>query len=195
MQSNTAVTFRPDDSTFSYPIAAKEIPANLGRLGRSPQDTVEPVISGPSKHREPLVEIASPYHIEAYEENISDTVERSSQQAAPHSLLEHSGSETDASVALQPSTGAVVTNTTTDVEPVIPGPSKHREPLVEIASHYQVEKTPATPWDGHLNKRRLAMYSSTLTRRQMRQFRKSPVVCRRYLLPAHHLPRVALRRR
>jgi hypothetical protein len=123
LQSNTIATFRPDDSRFSYrypiTITAKEVPANLGRLGRSPQDIVEPVIPGPSKHREPLVEIASPYHIEAHEENTSDTMERSSQQAAPHSLLEHSDSETDASVALESSTGtgAVVANTTTDVLP------------------------------------------------------------------------------
>jgi hypothetical protein len=71
------------------------------------QDVVEPVIPGPSKHREPLVEVASPYHIEAPEKNTSNTMERSSQQAAPHSLLGHSDSETGASVALQSSTSAV----------------------------------------------------------------------------------------
>ena len=81
------------------------------------QDIAEPVIPGPSKHREPPVEIASPYHIEAQEENTSDTMGQSSQQAAPDSLLKQSDSETDASVALQSSTGAVAANTTTDVHP------------------------------------------------------------------------------
>ena len=82
---------------------AKETPANPGRFERSVQDIVEPVIPGPSEHREPLVEIASPYHIEADEENTSDTMERSSKHATPYSLHEHSDSETDASVALQSS--------------------------------------------------------------------------------------------
>jgi hypothetical protein len=81
------------------------------------QDIVEPFYPGPSKHSEPLVETASPYHIEAHEENTSDTMERSSQQAAPNSLLEHSDSGTDASVALQSGIGVVTTNTTTDVQP------------------------------------------------------------------------------
>ncbi|KAF8504407.1 hypothetical protein F5888DRAFT_1655479 [Russula emetica] len=44
---------------MSYPIMAKETPANPRRLEQSMQDIVEPVISGPSKHREPLVGIAS----------------------------------------------------------------------------------------------------------------------------------------
>ena len=79
------------------------------------QDSVEPVIPGPSKLREPLVEFASPYHIEAHEDNTGDTVERSSQEAAPHSLLKHSELETGASVASQSSTGAEAANTTTDV--------------------------------------------------------------------------------
>lgn len=91
----------------------KETPANPGRLERSLQDIAEPVIPGPSKHREPLVEITSPYHIESPEDNTSETMERSSKQAAPHSLLKRS--ETDASVASQSSTGAVAANTTTDV--------------------------------------------------------------------------------
>jgi hypothetical protein len=168
LRSNTAASIRLDDRGFSYPIVGKETPANPGRLKRSTQDIVEPVIPGPSKNREPLMEIASIYHIEAHEENSSDTMERSSQQAAPRSLLtglaasnvlthaeaealvthargqvltategddiplsarlaalaeslrlerklKHSGSETDASVALQSSTGAVAANTTTDV--------------------------------------------------------------------------------
>jgi hypothetical protein len=123
LQSNTAVTFRPDDSRFSYPIVGKETPANPGRLKRSMQDTVEPVIPGPSKHREPPVEIASPYYIEAPEENTSDTMERSSKQAAPHSQLKHSDSETDASVPSQSSTGAVAANTTTDVHAFENAPS------------------------------------------------------------------------
>jgi hypothetical protein len=80
-------------------------------------DIDEPVIPEPSKHREPPVEIASPYHIEAQEENASDTMEQSSQQAAPGSILKHSDSETDASVPFQSSTGAVAANTTTDVHP------------------------------------------------------------------------------
>jgi hypothetical protein len=97
---------------------AKETPANPGRLERSRQDIAEPVIPGSSsKHREPLVDISSPYPIQAHEENTSNTMERPSQQAAPDSLLKHSDSETDASVALQPSTGAVAANTTTDVHP------------------------------------------------------------------------------
>ena len=96
---------------------AKETPANPGRLERSKQDIAEPVIPGPSKHREPLVKIASPYHIEGHEQNTSDTMEQSSHQAAPDSLLKHSDPETDASVALQPSTGAMAANTTTDVQP------------------------------------------------------------------------------
>lgn len=49
----------------------KETPANPGRFERR-QDIVEPVIPGPSKHREPLVEIPPPYHIEVHEENTSD---------------------------------------------------------------------------------------------------------------------------
>ena len=81
------------------------------------QDVVEPVIPGPSKHREHRVEIASPYHIETHEENTSDTMGQSSQQAAPDSPLRHSDSETDASVGLQSSTGAITANTTTDVPP------------------------------------------------------------------------------
>ena len=112
LRSNTAASIRLDDRGFSYPIVGKETPANPGRLGRSDQDIVEPVIPGPSKHREPLVEIASPYHIEVHEENSSDTMGRSSKQAAPHSLLKHSDSET---VASQSSTGAVAANATTDV--------------------------------------------------------------------------------
>ena len=101
LQSNTTATFRPDDSRFSYPIVGKETPANPGRLERSMQDIVEPVIQvpGPSKHREPLVEVASSYHIEAHKENTSDTMERSFQQAAPGYVFEHSDSETDASVS------------------------------------------------------------------------------------------------
>jgi hypothetical protein len=117
LQSSPDVLTRLDDRVMNYPIMAKETPANLGRLERSMQDIVDPVIPGPSKHREPLVEIASPYHIEAHEENTSDTMERSSQEAAPHSLLKHSDSETDALVASQSSNGALATNTTTDVHP------------------------------------------------------------------------------
>jgi hypothetical protein len=116
LQSNTAAFTGLDDRGFSYPIVAKEAPANSGRLERRMQEVVEPVIPGPSKPREPLIEIASPYHIEAHEENISNTMERSSQQAAPHSPLKHSDSETDATVALQ-SSGAMAANTTTDVRP------------------------------------------------------------------------------
>jgi hypothetical protein len=115
LQSNTAVPTRLDGRGFSYPILAKETPSNPGRLKRSSmQDIAEPVIPGPSKHREPLVEIA-PYHIEAHEDNASDTIERSSQQAVPHSLLEHSDLEADASVASQSGIGAVAANTTKDV--------------------------------------------------------------------------------
>jgi len=119
LQSNTAVPTRLDDTVISYPIMAKDTPTNPGRLGRSTQDVAEPVILGPCKRREPLVEIASPYHVEAREENTSDTMERSSQQAAHHSLLnKHSDLETDASVASQSSTGAgVATNIMTDVHP------------------------------------------------------------------------------
>src|SRR5712672_3098090 len=117
LQSNTVVRTRLDDREFSYPIMARKTPANPGWLEQNmqDQDIVEPVISGPSKEREPPVEIASPYHIEAHEENISDTMERSPKQAAPHPLLKHSDSETDAFVALQSSTGAVAANITTDV--------------------------------------------------------------------------------
>jgi hypothetical protein len=63
------------------------------------QDISKP---GPSEHREPLVEVVSPSpcQVEAHEENTSDSVGRSSQQAAPHSLLEHSDLETDASALL-----------------------------------------------------------------------------------------------
>ena len=111
LRSNTAASIRLNDRGFSFPIVGKETPANPGRLGRSDQDIVEPVIPGPSKHRD-LVEIASPYHIEVHEENSSDTIGRSSKQAAPHSLLKHSDSET---VASQSSTGAVAANATTDV--------------------------------------------------------------------------------
>jgi hypothetical protein len=81
------------------------------------QGVVEPVIPGPSKPREPLIGIGSPYHIGARGESTSNTMERSSQQAASHSLLKHSDSETDARVALQSSTGVVAANTTTDVHP------------------------------------------------------------------------------
>ena len=97
---------------------AKETPTDPGRLGRSVQDIAEPVIPGPCKQREPLVEIASPYHIEALEENTGDTTERPSQPAAPHSPLKHSDSETDASVVSQPSAGAGVdTDILTDMHP------------------------------------------------------------------------------
>jgi hypothetical protein len=101
LQSNTAVPTLLDDRGFSYPIVGKETPANLGRLERSMQDIVEPVIQvpGPSKRREPLVEVASPYQVEAHREDTSDIMGRSSKQAASHSLLEHSDSETDASVS------------------------------------------------------------------------------------------------
>lgn len=81
------------------------------------QEVVEPVIPGPSKPREPLIENASPYHIGARGESTSNTMERSSQQAASHSLLKHSDSETDARVTLQSSTGVVAANTTTAVHP------------------------------------------------------------------------------
>ena len=90
----------------------KETPANRERLERSIQDIVEPAIPGPSKRREPQVESASPYHVEAHEENTGDTTGRSSKQAASHSLFKHSDSET---VASQPSSGAEVANPTTDV--------------------------------------------------------------------------------
>ena len=95
------------DRGFSYAVVAKETPSDPGRFERRMQDIVEPVIPGPSRHREPLVEIAAPYHIEAHGENTSDTMERPSQQAAPHSPLGLSGSETYASVALQPSARAI----------------------------------------------------------------------------------------
>lgn len=39
-----------------------------------------------------------------------------------------------------------------------------------------MRKTPATPWNGHLNKRRPTHYSSTLTRRRMRQSHCSRVL-------------------
>ncbi len=65
----------------------------------------------------PLVEIGSPYHIEAQEENTSDTMEQSPQKAEPHLPLKLFDSETDASVVLQSSTGVVAANTTTDVHP------------------------------------------------------------------------------
>lgn len=93
---------------------AKEAPANPGRLERSMQDIVKPVIPGP---REPQVETASPYHIEAHEENSTDTMERSSQQAVPHSPLKDSDPETDTPVALKSSTGVVAANNTKDVHP------------------------------------------------------------------------------
>ena len=98
---------------------AKETPTNPGRLGRSTQDVAEPVIPGPCRQREPLVEIASPYHIEALEENTGDTMERSSQPAAPRSPLKHSDSETDASVASQQSSAGagVDANILTDMHP------------------------------------------------------------------------------
>lgn len=75
------------------------------------QDIAEPVIPGSSKHREPLVEIASPYHIEVHGETTGDSMERPSQQAVPRSPLKHADSLTDAS--------AVAANTTTesDVRP------------------------------------------------------------------------------
>lgn len=117
LQSTTAVPNRLDGTVISYPIVGKETPANPGRSERSMQDIAEPVIPGPSRHREPLVEIASPYHIEAREENTSDTMEQSSQQAAPHSLPEHSDLETDALVASQSSTSVVAANTMTDMNP------------------------------------------------------------------------------
>jgi hypothetical protein len=117
VQSNTAAFAGLGDREFSYPIVGKETPANPRRLERSMQDIAEPVIPGPSKHMQPPVEIAPPYHIEAHEENTSDTMGQSSQQAAPDSRLRHPGSETDASVTLQSSTGAVAANTTTDVHP------------------------------------------------------------------------------
>jgi len=104
LQSSPAVPTRPDVRVMSYPIMAKETPANPRRLEQRMQDIVEPVIPGPSKHRDP-------------EENTSDTMKRSSQQAVSHSLLKHSDSETDALVASQSSTGAVATNTTTDLHP------------------------------------------------------------------------------
>ena len=116
LQSSPTVLTGLDDRVMSYPIMAKETPANRGRLERSMQDIAGPVVPGPSNHSEPPVEIASPYHVEAHEENTSHTMERPSQQAAPHSLR-HSDSETDASVALPSSTGAVDANTTTDVHP------------------------------------------------------------------------------
>ncbi len=102
-----ALPTRLDDRVISYPIMAKEPPANLGTSGPSMQDiTVQPAIAGPSKHREPMAEIASPYHIEAPEENASDAVEGSPLQAAPHSPPMHSGPETGASVASQSSSSA-----------------------------------------------------------------------------------------
>ena len=121
LPSNIAGTTLLDGRGFTLPIVGKEIPANPRRFEQSMQDIVEPVIpdAGPSKHRGSLVEVASPYHIEAHEESTSDTVERSSQQAAPHTQLEQADSETDVSVAVQPSTGAVAANTTTDVDPWI----------------------------------------------------------------------------
>jgi hypothetical protein len=79
------------------------------------QDIVKPVIPGPSKHREPLVEFASLYHTEAHEENISDTMGLSSKQGAPQSLPKYSDPESHASVASQSSTSAVAANTVTDV--------------------------------------------------------------------------------
>lgn len=117
LPSNMVASAGIDSRGFSYPIVAKETPANPGRLGRSMQDVVEPVIPGPSKRREPRVEKASPYHIEAHDENTGDTMEQPSQQAAPDSLLKHSDSKTDASAALQSNTGAEAANTTTDVRP------------------------------------------------------------------------------
>jgi hypothetical protein len=75
------------------------------------QDIAEPVIPGSSKHREPLVEIASPYHIEVHEETTGDSMERPSQQAAPRSPLKHADSLTDASVV------AANTTTESDVRP------------------------------------------------------------------------------
>ena len=91
LRSNTVVRTRLDDREFSYPIVAKETPANPGRLERSmqDQDVVEPVIPGPSKDREPLVENASPYRIEPHEENVSDTTERSYKQAVLPSSHQH----------------------------------------------------------------------------------------------------------
>ena len=93
---------------------AKEAPANPGRSERSTQDIVEPVIPGP---REPQVETASPYHIEAHEENSNDTMEQSSQQAVPHSPLKPTDPEKDTPGALKSSTGAVAANDTKDVHP------------------------------------------------------------------------------
>ena len=111
LQSNPAVPTRSDHRVISYPIVGKEAPANPGRLGRSAQDIAEPVIPGSSKHREPLVEIASPYHIEVNEETAGDSMERPSQQAAPRSPLKHADSLTGASVV------AANTRTESDVRP------------------------------------------------------------------------------
>ena len=93
---------------------AKEAMANPARLERRMQDIAAPVIPGPT---EPRVETASPYHIEAHEENSNDTMERSSQQAVPHSPLKHSDPETDTPTALKSSTGAVAANNTKDLHP------------------------------------------------------------------------------
>ncbi len=102
-----ALPTRLDDRAISYPIMAKEPPANLGTSERGMQDTtVQPTIAGPSKHREPMAEIAPPYHMEAPRENASDTVEGSSLQVAPHPPPMHSDPETGASVASQSSSSA-----------------------------------------------------------------------------------------
>ena len=95
---------------------AKETPSNPGRLKRSRQDIVEPVIPGPSKQRERL-EIASPYHMEAHEDDTCDTMERSSQaqEVAPHPPPKYPDLETGASVASQSSIGAGFASTTMDV--------------------------------------------------------------------------------
>jgi len=122
LQSSPALPTRFDDGVISYPIMAKEHPANLGTLEPSMQDTtVQLDIAGPSEHRQSMAEIAYPYHIEAPEENASDTVE----ETTPHSLPMHSDPE-GASVASQ-STGAAVTNTTTDVHPWYASQSGGRE--------------------------------------------------------------------
>jgi hypothetical protein len=111
LQSSPAVPTRSDHRVIRYPIMGKEAPVNPGRSGRSMQDIAEPVIPGSSKHREPLVEIASPYHIEVHEETTGDSMERPSQQAAPRSPLKHADSLTDASVV------AANTTTESDVRP------------------------------------------------------------------------------
>jgi len=53
-----------------------------------------------------MAEIAPPYHVEAPEENPSDTAEGPSLQATPHSPPMHPDPETGASVASQSSSSA-----------------------------------------------------------------------------------------